>query len=176
MSTHYTHYQKNYIMDTGMIILTSLLIAVCIIPFVLIGNGTKKREKQLTDTLKDQVFKNRSTLTDYVIHNNYALGIDSLNHLYYYHKTNEKEQLQEVKINEIKSCEVKKDTTRVKNEKSSYELVQRVALVFTSINGSKIEPIELYNEDESTQLNGEIALANTWKQKVNEILLIANNN
>ncbi|MEO9952193.1 MAG: hypothetical protein ABJF08_00320 [Nonlabens sp.] len=157
-------------MNSGMIITIVILLTVCITPFVLINSRTKQKEKHLKKTLQQHILKNRATLVDYVIHNDFALGLDSLNKIYRYQKTNDKELLQEIDLNYIKSCEVKKDTNRIKNDSSSYEVVQRIALVFTTKNGSKVEQFELYNENKSSQLNGEIALAATWKQKASNLL------
>ncbi len=164
------HIIKKNIMDTGMIMVIAILLIVCITPFVIISSTTKKREKHLKETLQQHIAKNRATLVDYAVHNDFALGLDSLNKIYCYHKTKDKELFQQIDLNDIKSCEVKKNTNRIKNDSSSYEVVQRVALVFTPRQGSKIEEFELYNEDISSQLNGEIALATTWKKKVSNLL------
>ena len=42
--------------------------------------------------------------------------------------------------------------------------------MFTSTADTIVEQFELYNNDDSSQLNGEIALAAAWKQKVSDLL------
>lgn len=158
-------------METGMIVISTLLIALCALPFVLISGSTKKREKQLIKNLETKVSNNNGILTDYAINYDFALGIDSAaKQIYYYKKSQETEYFKKVNLNEIKSCEVVKDKKRIKNGKSNYELIQRIALVFTSKQGHVVEQFELYDYDNSSQLNGEIALADSWKQKISDLL------
>lgn len=158
-------------METGTIIISTILIVICILPFILISRSTRKKEKQLKKLLESSVSKNNGKLTDYVINNNFALGLDSnAKQIYYYKKTQETEYFQKVNLNEIKSCEVKKNTKRIKEGKSNYELIQRVSLMFTNAEGTIVEQFELYDDDGNSQLNGEIALADNWKQKVGDLL------
>ena len=75
-------------METGMIVISTILIVICILPFVLIIGSSKKREKQLKNALDTSISKNNGTLTDYVINNNFVLGLDgNANQIYYYNKT-----------------------------------------------------------------------------------------
>lgn len=158
-------------MEMGTIVISTILIVICMLPFVLISGSAKKRKNQLKKALDTSISRNNGTLTDYEIHYNFAIGLDNKNkQIYYYRKTPEIEYHQEVNLKEIISCEVKKDSKRIKNGKSNYELIQRIALVFTSKHGTIIEQFEFFNEDVSTQLNGEIALAATWSQKVSHLL------
>ena len=154
-----------------MIVITTILIVICTLPIILISRSTRKKEKQLKKSLETSVSKNNGKLTDYVINNNFALGLDSnANQIYYYKKTQETEYFQKANLNEIKSCEVKKNTKRIKEGKSNYELIQRISLIFTASEDTIVEQFELYDYDENSQLNGEIALADNWKQKVSDLL------
>ncbi|MFT5437548.1 MAG: hypothetical protein ACI840_002202 [Ulvibacter sp.] len=158
-------------METGMIVTTTILIVICTVPFILIIGSTKKKEKQIKNALKAGVAKNNGTLTDCSININFALGLDSkAKQIYYYKKTPEVEFLQKINLNTVKTCEITKDTKRIRNGKSNYEKICRVALLFTSKKGQVIEQFELFNYDDSSQLSGELALADTWKKKVIDLL------
>lgn len=158
-------------MGTGMIVTTTILIVICTLPFILIIGSTKKKEKQLKKALEAAISKNNGTLTDCSINNNFALGLDSsAKQVYYYKKTPETEFLQKIDLNTVKTCEITKETKRIRNGKSNYEEIQRVALLFTSKKDKLVEQFELFNYNDSSQLNGELALADTWKKKVIDLL------
>ncbi|MGJ8666616.1 MAG: hypothetical protein ACSHW7_09640 [Patiriisocius sp.] len=158
-------------METGMIVIAIILVLVCTMPFILIKSNTKKRERQLKKALVNAISKDNGTLSDYVINYNSAIGIDSSNNqIYYYSKAEDSERLQKVNLNDVKFCDVEKVTKRIKSGKSEYESIQRIALVFTSQNNAILDSFEFYNNDDGSLLTEEIALAETWKKKVNEYL------
>ena len=158
-------------METGMIVITTILIVICTLPFILLNGSSKKKTKQLKKALEIGVSQNNGTLTDYVIINDFAIGLDSVaKQIYYYKKTPEAVCLQTVDLNKIKTCEVKKETKRLRNKKSNYETIQRIALEFTSIKNNGIEEFEFYDYDDSSQPNGELVLADSWRKKVNDLL------
>lgn len=158
-------------METGMIVTAIVLIVLCTLPFILIIGGAKKKEKQFKNALKASISENNGTLTECSINNNFALGLDSNSmQIYYYKKTPELEFLQKIDLTTIKTCEITKDTKRIRNGKSNYEEIHKIALLFTSKRGKVAEQFELFNYDDSSQLSGELALADTWKKKVNDLL------
>ncbi|WP_142784047.1 hypothetical protein [Changchengzhania lutea] len=158
-------------METGMIVITTTLIVICILPFILLYGSTKKKIKQLKKALENGISRHNGTLTDYVINNDFAIGLDSAaKQIYYYKKTPEGGYLQKVDLNKIKSCEVKKETRRLRNSKSNHETIQRIALEFTSIANNVIEQFEFYDYNDSSQPNGELAQADSWMKKVNDLL------
>jgi hypothetical protein len=158
-------------METGMIVTTTILIVICTLPFILIIGSTKKKEKQLKNALKAGIAQNNGTLTECSINNNFALGLDSKSkQIYYYKKTPELEFLQKIDLTTVKTCEITKDTKLIRNGKSNYEEIHKVALLFTSTKGKVAEQFELFNYDDSSQLSGELALAEAWKKKVNDLL------
>jgi hypothetical protein len=158
-------------MGTGMIVTTTILIVICTLPFILIIGSTKKKEKQLKKTLEARVAENNGALSECSINNNFAIGLDSKSkQIYYYKKTPEAEFFQNIDLNTVKTCEITKETKGRRNGKSNYDEIQKVALMFTSKNGKLAEQFELFNYDDSSQLSGELVLADAWKKKVNDLL------
>ncbi|QHI36161.1 hypothetical protein IMCC3317_15200 [Kordia antarctica] len=158
-------------METGIVVIVTILIVICTLPFILISGSTKKREKELKKGLETSISDNNGTLTEYVINNNFALGLDSnAQQIYYYKKTPKAEYIQIVNLTYISACEVKKVAKRIGKVKSKYELIQSIALEFTFTKNNAIEEFEFYDYNDTTQLNGELALADTWKKKVIDLL------
>ncbi|WP_438711505.1 hypothetical protein ACSTS3_01960 [Aquimarina muelleri] len=158
-------------METGMIVILIILIVICTLPFILINGSTKKKEKQLKKALEISITEDNGILTDYVINYNFALGLDSnAKQIYYYKKTLEAEYLQKINLKNIATCEIKKDTKQIRNGKLNYERIQSIALVFTFKKNNLIDQFKVYDYDDSPQLSGELALADTWKKKVIDLL------
>lgn len=158
-------------MESGMIFISITLITICALPFILMNISAKKHEKILKSALQTAITKKNGQLTDYEIHNNYALGIDAIaQQLYFYKKTKDNSLLKTINLHQVKACEIKKDLHNTIHNKASYEITQRLKLSFIATGNGNTQEIELFNYDESTQLNGEIALAERWKAKVDVLL------
>ncbi|GAK90705.1 hypothetical protein JCM19297_2021 [Nonlabens ulvanivorans] len=158
-------------MEKSMLIITITLIILCVLPFLIINGKAKKRANLLKTILETKLQNDSRVLADYEIHNSFALGLDSnYNYLYFYTNNDDTEIVKIVKLNQISTCQVVKDSKRIINGKSSYELIERVRLVFCTSHHIIIDYFELYNDEVSSQLDGEIALAHNWKQKLDELL------
>ncbi|KEZ94550.1 hypothetical protein IL45_01305 [Nonlabens ulvanivorans] len=158
-------------METSKVIISITLIIICVLPFLIINGKAKKRAQLIKSTLETKIQKDNKILGDYEVHNSFAIGIDSNNSLiYFYIKKSEMEQFKKIKLTQISTCQVVKVTKRITNGKSNYELIERVKLVFYNSKNSEEEQFELYNDEDNSQLDGEIALAHSWKQKLDEIL------
>jgi hypothetical protein len=159
-------------MEIGMIVTSTILIALCVLPFILIYGSTKQKEKQLKTGLLKAITKNNGTLSDYDTNVDFAIGLDrKANQIYFYTKSSETDYTKTVNLNDLDVCEVKKATKRIRNGKSNSELIENITLVFTNANGKVIDEFEIYDYDKSSQISTEITLADTWKKKVNELLL-----
>lgn len=162
-------------METGMIFTTTILITLCMLPFILIYGSTKQKEKQLKNKLLDAITKENGILTDFAINTDFAIGLDrNAERIYFYKATSEKDCIQILNLNKVSACEIKKETKRIRNGKSYYEIIQNIALVFIAANQKVVSEFELYDYDKNSQLNGEIALADIWKKKVIDLLTSSN--
>ena len=159
-------------METGMIVTTTILIALCASPFFLIGYSTKKRENQLKKELKSIIAPLNGAISEFDIINDFIIGLDSTSHkIYFYKKAESDPFFQEINLNNVRSCEIEKSTNRIKKGKSFSNEIQNIALLFTLKNKDSLDRIELYDYNKSTQINGEIALADKWNKKINFFLL-----
>ncbi|PQJ32947.1 hypothetical protein BST92_13885 [Nonlabens arenilitoris] len=158
-------------METSMVIISITLIIICILPFLIINGKTKKRAQYLKTIFNNKIQEDKKVLGEYEIHNQFAIGIDSnQGQICFLFKNDECELFKKVKLNDISSCEVLKESKQITNGKSSYELIQRVKLIFYNSYHIAIDHFELYNDENSLQVDGEIALAYSWQQKIEHIL------
>lgn len=159
-------------METGIAIITAIIIAVVIVPIALMQIGTNKKSKQLLHTLEAMASQHKGRITDHDTHKNFAIGFDQMaNHIYFYKKTPEREMVQDIDLNKIRTCEIVRQTTKARKEKQTYEVLEKLQLAFVPMDGKTVEHIELYDAQESFQLSGELDIATKWMA-----LVLANKN
>ncbi len=163
-------------METGMIIIATVLFAIILVPIILLILSTKKQTRTLYKGLTTAVSQNNGVLSEHKEERNFALGLDAQNKFIYYYKNIKGEEItQFVDLLNVTSCEVEKRTKRVKSDKGNYEIVESVALLFYKAQGHLLDKIELYNDEDSMQLNGELVVAEDYKRKVMALLSNAMN-
>jgi len=156
-------------METGMIVIAAVLTATVAVPTYLSLQSTKKQSKTLYNGLKASVSKENGVLSHHVEQKNFALGIDSTNNKFFFYKrTGDQEVSKTIDRTTVKTCEIVKTTRRVKDKKSSREVIELIALSFN--NSVKSEHIELYNENESFMVQGELEIAEEWKKIINSTI------
>lgn len=82
--------------------------------------------------------------------------------MYFYQKTTDSEISQDIDLNKIRNCEIVRQTTRARNGKQTYEVLEKLLLAFKPYNGGVTQHIELYDAEESFQLSGELDIATKW--------------
>jgi hypothetical protein len=156
-------------MDMGSIITGVVIIAICIIPFVLLGGGGKKRKKQLLQALSNIAEKQNSKITQHDICGEFAIGLDeTTNILFFYKKVKEKETAQYVLLSNIQSCKAVTTNRTSKDKGVSHSAVAKFELVLTPVDKNNTDiRLELYNAEDSMQLSGELKMMQKWEQTVN---------
>ncbi|MEY8780627.1 hypothetical protein AB9K32_09385 [Allomuricauda sp. XS_ASV26] len=151
-------------MELGTISIGVVVIALSAMPFVLMAKGKKRKQKELLDKLKNIAASLGSDVANVDYGRKMALGISSAkNYILFYKETKDKIVEKTVPVNTLLKCEVNEAKQRVRVNKRTEEILERIELVFYSKDKSAA-PIsfELYNADEYLQLNGELQLAKKW--------------
>lgn len=152
--------KKNIAMEMGTIITGAIVILLCILPFVLLGSGRRKRQKQLQQTLQAQAAQQGGKITRHDCLRDAAIGIDDEARTLFYVKN---ETTQHIRLQEFKTCRVINNTRTVDNNR----VVEQLALALTPTgNGRPDIQLEFYNAETDIQLNGELQLLEKWAQIV----------
>lgn len=155
-------------MDINMIAIGAILIAVVTIPFLYMANGAKKQKQLLSNSLQQLANANSCVLTKHNIYNSMAIGIDENKGLvFFYKKLNDKEESKIIDLSQTHKCIVVKKTKRINKS----EIIDSISLLFHQNDGNDLQ-FEFYNDDESLQLNGELAAAESWKKEVDNNLKV----
>lgn len=147
-------------MEMGTIITGAVVILLCILPFVLLGSGRRKRQKQLLHTLQAQAAQQGGKISRHDCLREAAIGIDDEARTLYFVKN---DITQHIRLQDIKSCRAINNTRTVDNNRIVEQLA--LSLIPTGSGRSEIQ-LELYNAETDIQLNGELQLLEKWVQIV----------
>lgn len=159
-------------MDLGTLIIAAVLVAICAVPFMIMGRNKKKREKQLLQLLFDTASKENCKLTQSEFLNDIAIGLDGINNkLFFFKKIDAIEVEQHVSLSEIKNCGLLNSNRPLDTKKNKDIIIEKIGLTFTPIDKNKTNIVfEFFNSEETMLLSGELQLAQKWAKIINEKL------
>lgn len=161
-------------MDLGTDIIAIIIVIVCILPFILIAKGRKKKEKKLLAALQEVANRDNCTVNDYEINSSFIIGIDYKQNRVFYYK-NEEGVINEgiVNLEGIKTCKIGTQSKTINAAKGRKEyIIQGLNLKF--VPRLKQDPevsFTVYDSDLKMQLTGELQLAKKWETLINKKLL-----
>jgi len=161
-------------MDLGSITVGTIIVAICIIPFVMMAINKKKKEHKMLQALNHIATAQNHTISDYEFCGDFVIGRDKeLNTIFFYKESNGQALSSSVNLSTIKNCQAIKAHRTVKSDGERLTITERVVLAFTPTNVADQEVnFTLYDVD-NMQLNGELQLADTWSILINKRLQLA---
>jgi hypothetical protein len=157
-------------MDKGTAIIAIVMIAICVLPFVLIGVVRKMKKKQILNAISNVAKQENCTITDYEVSGDFILGIyENEKTSFFFKYLKDKKLTRNINLNDIKSCEVKTTNRNYQSGGENYLVIEKIEMNFLPVDSSKpYFLVEFYNEDEHIQLNEEVQIVETWAKKINE--------
>jgi hypothetical protein len=159
-------------MDLGTLIIAAVLVAICIVPFLIMGRNKKKRDKQLLQLLFDTASKENCKITQSEFLNDIAIGLDGINNkLFFLKKIDAIEVEQHVSLLEIKNCGLLNSNRPLDTKMNKGVIIEKIGLTFTPNDKNKTNIVfEFFNSEETMLLSGELQLAQKWEKIINEKL------
>ena len=159
-------------MNLGTAIVGAIFIAIFMLPFIFMLSGRKKKEKQLKRSILAIANNHNCKISQQEISDEFAIGLDeSLNKLFFFKKTSEKEIAQHVNLSEIKSCKVIKTEHSTGNKQDSAKLIDKLDLHFSFLDRKNPDiSLVFYDSDENFGMDGEIQKIEKWARIVNDRL------
>ena len=155
-------------MDLASTIIGGILAAVCVVPFVLITQGRKKREKKMLQSLITLANQHDCKISEHEFCCDFGIGIDKTKHfVFFLKKTKTKETQQYVDLNGIQGCTVNNIGRTIRNKDGSHRVIDRLELSF--IPKAKDRPaidFEFYDADVNMQLSGQLQAVQKWSKIV----------
>lgn len=163
-------------MNLGNTIVIAVISAICIVPFILMRQNRKKKEKQMLANLAGIANENNCEINKHEFCGDFIISEDkNLDFIFFFKQKKEENILKFVNLNEVKNCSVFKDIKTFKNGNGNESIIEKVMLNFIAKDKNKPDiNFEFYCE-ENTQLSGEIQLADSWSKKINNRLKVINN-
>lgn len=161
-------------MEIGNIILGVVLTSVCIMPFVLLKQSRKRKEKKLLKILHDMAAEQQCHIDQHEVLGEMALGMDSVRRFVFFFKANNSTmQTNFINLAEIRTCRTGNASKAVSSKDNHFSVIDKVQLIFTPVVKSKPEIAwTLYDAEESTQLFGELEMTEKWETLINKALKI----
>ncbi|MGR7813871.1 hypothetical protein [Lacinutrix undariae] len=155
-------------MNTGVTITTITLTLLIILPLAYMQMQKKKSNNKILNALKELAQQQNSNITTHEVSGDFAIGIDqNSKRLFFYREKEHENVAQNIDLNTIKNCTI----LNLKNTNRGSHAIERVGLTFTSNSPKENDStIELYNHNESYQLNGELDFVNKWSKIIQNIL------
>lgn len=158
-------------MGTGLFFIDVIIIAIVILPFVLFIGGSKKRTQQFKRALQSEAAQNHCKLQYIEVHGNFAIGLDiQAQKVLFYKKTAKESYTTIIDLKTVSSCKAIKETKRVKDKTTYYDVVINVQLSFLHNNGNTVSNLLFYDNDDELTLNDEIAVADKWQSEINNLI------
>lgn len=159
-------------MNLGMIILGTIMVAICVLPFVAVSISRRNVKKGVEKSLRTLLSQNNASATKEEFIGNKALALDENQGMLFFiknHSTSSESFV--VKMNEMKSCKLDKESRTVASERGSYLLVESLVLRLTpALKGAKEVQIPIFKIEDDLHLNDELALAERWSAIIDEQL------
>ncbi|EWH13710.1 hypothetical protein KLA_07921 [Cellulophaga geojensis KL-A] len=160
-------------MDLGTDIVAIIIVVICLLPFIFIARGRKKREKKMLTSLEEVAKKDNCTVNDYDINAGFIIGIDHKQNQVFYYKNEEGVINQgSVNLTGIKKCKIATHTKAINAKNRKEYIVEGLDLKFIPrYNQDPEVSFTVYDSDLKMQLTGELQLAKKWETLINKKLL-----
>jgi len=158
-------------MNLGIPIILAIIIAICIVPFILMSRNSKKRERKTLQSIINIANQQDCTITKHEICGDFIIGIDETKNFVFFFKQLNIVVEQFINLADIQNCKVKNTTSTVTNKHGNYNVIDKLELSFIPFDKKKKEiTMEFFNADNSIQLVGELQSVEKWSNLINDCL------
>lgn len=147
----------------------AILIAICVIPFVILNAKIRKRKKLLLSQIVSLANSKHCQIDNYEVFANHIIGLDkSKGHVFYYQNHDKTNHGQEIDLSTIGHCQVKVNSHQFENGSNKKKVIDSVDLILTPKSKTTNIQLEFFNKDITTQLVGELQSAEKWSRLMND--------
>ncbi len=157
-------------MDLGTLIMGAAIVAICMLPFVIIGNAGKKRKKRTLQSLTNMAKQYNGQISQYEFCANFAIGIDEAkNFVFFYKRSKDEVEEEYVDLSEIKKSKVVTTSRTVGNKDQNHSVIDRLDLAFVpkAVNKEEIK-WAFFDVEENLQLSSELPMIEKWSNLIND--------
>jgi hypothetical protein len=135
------------------------------------GRNSKKKEKQILQSLFDLAGKYNYTLSSYDLWNNAAIGSDEgMNMIFFTKKNKIMEAHEHILLEDVQRCRIINSNRSVSKQGGYASVIDKLELAFTYHDRTKAETIlNIFDVDgDSLTVTRELYMAEKWNRLINE--------
>ncbi|MBR9757182.1 MAG: hypothetical protein GYB39_03800 [Algicola sp.] len=153
-------------MDLGITIIEVVLIAICIIPFILMGLSKAKNKKQQLQLLTKLAQKEQCKMDTYEVFANISIGLDtSKKRLLFVRQDNDTITQESIDLLHIKNCNL----IKASNNNNAPKDISKLELALAPTSNNKTETRLLFFDIATEMpLSGQLQLAEKWNAIINK--------
>lgn len=158
-------------MDLGSVIVGTIILAFCIVPFVIMHYNSVKKENKMLQSLNEIAQQHNCKISQHEFCGDFVIGLDeNINFVFFFKQKKEEAISRFVDLSEIQYCKAVKSTRTIQSKDGNISIPDRVELSYIPANKGKAETrFELYDE-ENMQISGELQLVDKWSKQINDRL------
>lgn len=159
-------------MNLEILMVGMVILAICIIPFVLMGMSKKKKAKDLIDALNGFATKHQCIISEYEPGGDFIFGLDAKKKvLFYYKKALHANMIEKMDLSQVKHCRAVTSGSEVKTSDGTKKLTDKIELVFTFASKDMPEVRwTIFDTQHEMVLMEEHQLVERWAARINSLL------
>lgn len=156
-------------MDTEIILIAAILVAICAFPFAYIIIKGNKATTDMVKKLQEIAGKDGYRITDSDYTGKIAIGVDdNAGILFFYKKEGGFGTHERIDLKKIKNCRLQKEWAATGNGAIEQTNLERLLLQLTLKNSSpKGVSLVFHDSNKDWQMNGELRIAEKWSNLIN---------
>lgn len=155
-------------MDLGNILLWSVIILLCVVPFIVLGNMAKKKKQQDLKALLDFAVSNHFSISQYDLWFKSAIGLDETKQaIVFVSNLRGTPVAQWVLLEDAQKCQINETSRMVGGQDQSSKVIDKLELVFSGKQGNT--SFEFFNVNSGNLTPTiEYQMAEKWSAIANE--------
>lgn len=160
-------------MEIGSTIVGTIIIIICIAPFVVMYHNQRKKEKIMLQSLNQIAQQHNCSISQHEFCGAFVLGIDNVRNFVFFLLQDKEVISQFVDLSEIQTCRAEKKARSSKNTMGELSLIERIELCFIPANKNKAEiKLPIFDEESNLKLSSELQFVDKWSKQINDRLKI----
>jgi len=150
-------------------IIGAIIIAICIVPFIIMSKNRKKRERKSLQALISTASKHNCNISMHEICGDFIIGIDEPHKNVFFVKQMKDNLIeQHVNLADIQNCRIKNTARTISDKNGNFNVVDKLELSFVPLlKNNKEISLEFYNADNGMLIVGELQSVEKWAKLIN---------